>query len=206
MNSCRRPSSRCCVRPTGSLHRLSRWELCKRFRRCQSVPVVQLIQRMPDSTLRGLIGRMDLRWESSLPGFACQVPVFRFALERWEADSYTHGHRPRIGRESCLPPTRKRSPRFCSRRGSADGSGARKSESSRSIPRTVGEGTPERQYGGLSYPHRNGAGPDAPRDLVSVPLIMENARGRWSILPRAAKIVARLLNGESAAWVHGRVR
>ncbi|MDB4608436.1 hypothetical protein OAH10_01810, partial [bacterium] len=24
-----------------------------------------------------------------IAGFACQVPVFRFALERWERDSYT---------------------------------------------------------------------------------------------------------------------
>jgi len=51
-------------------------------------------------------------------GLACQVPVFRFALERWEADSYTIVIVP--GEQGKLSPAEEKVRTFLQSQGSAD--------------------------------------------------------------------------------------
>jgi hypothetical protein len=50
--------------------------------------------------------------------FACQVPVFRFALERWEADTYTIVIV--LSEQKKLSPTEEKVRTFFQSQGSAD--------------------------------------------------------------------------------------
>ena len=151
--------------------------------------VVQLIQRARFQC-RGLVAWIFVGIIAY--GFACQVPVFRFALERWEADSYTLVIVP--GSQGELSADEEAVAAFLQSRGSADGPAPNVNVEIDS--ETVGEGT--RASMALSYP-LNGVGADAP-PIWHGPLIMENARGLVDS-PARREIVARLLKGESAVWV-----
>ena len=64
----------------------------------------------------GLIGMIF--FGVMIAGLACQVPVFRFALERWETDSYTLVIVP--GASGQLSPSENEVLRFLQSRGGAD--------------------------------------------------------------------------------------
>ena len=91
------------------------WELCKRFHRCQSQFVTQLTKRTGFRSA-GLLGLIFVG--IMVVGLACQVPVFRFALERWEADSYTIVIVP--GSQGKLSAAEEKISAFLQSKGSAD--------------------------------------------------------------------------------------
>ena len=125
-------------------------------------------------------------------GLACQVPVFRFALERWEADSYTIVIVPGAGGE--LTAAEEEVTAFLQSKGSTDSATANLNV--RIDPENVGEGVGATLR--LTYPSKL-AGSDVPA-IWSGALIMKNARALVDS-PARRKIVTRLLNGESATWV-----
>ena len=125
-------------------------------------------------------------------GLACQVPVFRFALERWEADSYTIVIVPGAGGK--LSAAEEEVTAFLQSKGSTDSATANLNV--RIDPENVGEGVGATLR--LIYPSKL-AGSDVPA-IWSGALIMKNARALVDS-PARRKIVTRLLNGESATWV-----
>lgn len=125
-------------------------------------------------------------------GLACQVPVFRFALERWEADSYTIVIVPGAGGELSAVEEEVRA--FLQSKGSADSGSANLTV--RIDPGNVGKDGGAKVQ--LFYPPKL-AGSEFPAIWSGV-LSMENARTLVDS-PARRKIVARLLKGESATWV-----
>ena len=125
-------------------------------------------------------------------GLACQVPVFRFALERWEADSYTIIIVPGTGGK--LSAAEEEVTAFLQSKGSTDSATA--NLNIRIDPENVGEDVGATLR--LIYPSKL-PGPDVPA-IWSGALIMKNARALVDS-PARRKIVTRLLNGESATWV-----
>ena len=165
------------------------WELCKRFHRCQSQFVTQLTKRTGFRSA-GLLGLIFVG--IMVVGLACQVPVFRFALERWEADSYTIVIVP--GSQGKLSAAEEKISAFLQSKGSADAVTANLKV--RIDPENVGEGTGATVR--LFYPPRL-AGSNVP-PIWTGALTMENARALVDS-PARRKIVTRLLRGESATWV-----
>ena len=125
-------------------------------------------------------------------GLACQVPVFRFALERWEADSYTIVIVP--GSQGKLSATEEEVRAFLQSQGSADGVIANLKV--RVDSENVGEGTGATLR--LFYPPKL-AGADAP-PIWTGALTKENAQVLVDS-PARSKMVTRLLKGESATWL-----
>ena len=125
-------------------------------------------------------------------GLACQVPVFRFALERWEADSYTIIIVPGTGGK--LSAAEEEVTAFLQSKGSTDSATA--NLNIRIDPENVGEDVGATLR--LIYPSKL-AESDVPA-IWSGALIMKNARALVDS-PARRKIVTRLLNGESATWV-----
>jgi hypothetical protein len=125
-------------------------------------------------------------------GLACQVPVFRFALERWEADSYTIIIVPGTGGK--LSAAEEEVTAFLQSKGSTDSATA--NLNIRIDPENVGEDVGATLR--LIYPSKL-PGSDVPA-IWSGALIMKNARALVDS-PARRKIVTRLLNGESATWV-----
>ncbi|MDG2401444.1 MAG: hypothetical protein P8M04_12820 [Akkermansiaceae bacterium] len=125
-------------------------------------------------------------------GLTCQVPVFRFALERWETDSYTVVIVP--GASGKLSPTENEALKFLQSRGEAD-SGNMNLEV-KIDSKKIGESSAATM--GLFYPPRS-AGPRIP-PIWSGALTMGNAK---TLVDSSARreIVSRLLSGESAVWI-----
>ena len=125
-------------------------------------------------------------------GLACQVPVFRFALERWEADSYTLVIVPGAGGE--LSPTENEVQQFLqSRKGSDSGNMNLEIRIDR---KKIGEDSAATME--LFYPPRS-TGPKT-LSIWSGALTMTNAK---TLVDSSARreIVNRLLSGKSAVWV-----
>ena len=120
-------------------------------------------------------------------GLACQVPVFRFALERWEADSYSLVIVP--GSEGELSAAEGKVRAFLQSNVTAN-------YKVQINPGNIGEAAGATME--LFYPTRL-AGSDVPAIWTGA-LTMENARALIDS-PARREIVARLLNGESATWV-----
>lgn len=128
--------------------------------------------------------------------FACQVPVFRFALERWNPDAY--GIKVFPGPSGTFTPDEQAAVDFLlalqPQPGSDSGVFANLAIEVSSEP------TAENGGDGLSisYPQKH-------RDLSSkpiktAPLTLENAK-KLVDSPVRRELVTRLLNGESAVWV-----
>lgn len=157
--------------------------------RCQLHPVIQLIERT-GFRWAGLIGLIAVGIMAV--GLACQVPVFRFALERWEADSYTIVIVP--GKQGKLSPAEEKVRTFLQSQGSADTGTANLKV--RIDFKKAGEGP--RATMQLFYPPKP-AGSD-PLPIWTGALTMENAQLLIGS-PARHEIVTRLLKGESATWV-----
>jgi len=125
-------------------------------------------------------------------GLACQVPVFRFALERWAADSYTIVIVPGAGGELSAAEEEVRA--FLQSKGGPDAATANLKV--QIDPENIGESTGATMR--LFYPPRL-AGPDVPA-IWSGALTMANAEVLVNS-PARREIVTRLLKGESATWV-----
>ena len=127
-----------------------------------------------------------------IAGFACQVPVFRFALERWETDSYALVIVP--GASGQLSPTEDEILKFLELGG---GSKVGNMNLEVSIDtKKLGESSAATMQ--LFYPPRS-TGP-SPLPIWSGALTMANAK---TLVDSSARreIVKRLLSGESAVWV-----
>ena len=138
----------------------------------------------------GLIGMIF--FGVMIAGLACQVPVFRFALERWETDSYTLVIVP--GASGQLSPFENEVLRFLQSRGGAD-SGNMNFEVEIDSQR-IGESSAASME--LFYPPKL-TGPRTP-PIWSGVLTMGNAKTLADSSIRR-EIVSRLLRGESAVWV-----
>ena len=125
-------------------------------------------------------------------GLACQVPVFRFALERWEADSYTLAIV--LGSQGKLSAEEEEVVAFLQSKGSVDAPAP--NVKVRINSENVGEGSGASMI--LTYPPRL-AGADIP-PIWSGALTMENALVLVDS-PARREIVDRLLKGKSAVWV-----
>ena len=125
-------------------------------------------------------------------GFSCQVPVFRFALERWEADSYSLVIVP--GSQGKLSAAEEEVAAFLQSKGRTGAPAA--NLKIRIDTEKVGESSGASMT--LSYPPGLG-GADA-NSIWSGAMTMENARVLVDS-PARREIVARLLKGESAVWV-----
>jgi len=125
-------------------------------------------------------------------GHACQVPVFRFALERWEADSYSLGIVP--GSQGKLSAAEEEVRAFLQSDEEDDVMAANLKV--RINANNVGEGAEATMQ--LFYPPRL-AGSEVPAIWTGA-LTMENARALIDS-PSRHEIVSRLLSGESAIWV-----
>jgi hypothetical protein len=162
---------------------------CKRFYRCQSPPVIQLTERAGFRSA-GLIGLIFVGIVAV--GSACQVPVFRFALERWAADSYTIVIVP--GARGELSAAEEEVRAFLQSKGSSDSVAVNLNV--RIDSEDIGESAGATVR--LFYPPKL-AGSDVPA-IWSGALNMENARTLVDS-PARREIVTRLLSGESATWV-----
>lgn len=127
-----------------------------------------------------------------IAGFACQVPVFRFALERWETDSYTLVIVP--GASGQLSPPENEILKFLELGG--DSKVGNMNLEVRIEAKKLGESSAATMQ--LFYPPRS-TGP-RPLPIWSGALTMANAR---TLVDSSARreIVKRLLSGESAVWV-----
>ena len=125
-------------------------------------------------------------------GLACQVPVFRFALERWEADSYRIVIVP--GARGKLSAAEEEVRAFLQSKGNANS--VTVNLNVEIDPENVGESAGATAR--LFYPPKL-AGSDVPA-IWSGALTMANARALVDS-PARREIVTRLLNGESATWV-----
>jgi hypothetical protein len=139
---------------------------------------------------KGLIGMIF--FGIAVAGFACQVPVFRFALERWETDSYTVVIVP--GASGKLSPSENGVLKFLQSRGGANSGNINLEVKIDS--KKFGESSAASME--LFYPPRS-AGPRTP-PIWSGALTMENAK---TLVDSSARreVVSRLLSGESAVWV-----
>lgn len=127
-----------------------------------------------------------------IAGLACQVPVFRFALERWEADRYSLVIVP--GADGKLSPDEEKIRRLLESNGDPESGIA--NITVRIDSEKVGEGPSATIR--LFYPPGSTGGKLPP--IWSGPLTTANAE----ILidsPARREIVARLLKGESAVWI-----
>jgi hypothetical protein len=140
--------------------------------------------------ITGLIGLIFLGILAG--GLACQVPVFRFALERWETDSYTIVIVP--GARGELSPAEEKIREFLQSKGSVEALPVNLNV--RIDHDDLGEGAEATMR--LFYPPRL-AGSHGPA-IWSGDLTMENARALVDS-PVRRKIVTQLLSGESATWV-----
>jgi len=127
-----------------------------------------------------------------IAGFACQVPVFRFALERWERDSYTLIIVP--GASGKLSPAENEVRKVLESGGGAD-LGDMNLEVRLNLKK-IGESSAATMQ--LFYPPRS-TGPRLP-PIWSGALTMANTK---TLVDSSARreIVNRLLSGESAVWV-----
>ncbi len=127
-----------------------------------------------------------------IAGFACQVPVFRFALERWETDSYTLVIVP--GASGQLSPPENEILKFLELGG--DSKVGNMNLEVRIDAKKLGESSAATMQ--LFYPPRS-TGP-RPLPIWSGALTMANAK---TLVDSSARreIVKRLLSGESAVWV-----
>ena len=151
--------------------------------------VTQLIKKVRVRR-NGLIGMIF--FGVVIAGFACQVPVFRFALERWETDSYTLVIVP--GASGQLSPPENEILKFLELGG--DSKVGNMNLEVRIEAKKLGESSAATMQ--LFYPPRS-TGP-RPLPIWSGALTMANAR---TLVDSSARreIVKRLLSGESAVWV-----
>ena len=151
--------------------------------------VTQLIKKVRVRR-NGLIGMIF--FGVVIAGFACQVPVFRFALERWETDSYTLVIVP--GASGQLSPPENEILKFLELGG--DSKVGNMNLEVRIDAKKLGESSAATMQ--LFYPPRS-TGP-RPLPIWSGALTMANAR---TLVDSSARreIVKRLLSGESAVWV-----
>jgi hypothetical protein len=125
-------------------------------------------------------------------GLACQVPVFRFALERWEADSYTVIIVPGAGGKLSAAEDDVRA--FLQSKGGVDSATANLNV--QIDPENVGEGTGATMR--LLYPPKLAGADDSP--IWTGALTKKTAQVLIDS-PARREIVTRLLKGESAIWV-----
>ncbi|MDA7498933.1 hypothetical protein N8461_00905 [Akkermansiaceae bacterium] len=127
-----------------------------------------------------------------IAGFACQVPVFRFALERWERDSYTLVIVP--GASGKLSPAENEVRKILESGGGSDLGNLNLEV--RLDPQKIGESSAATMQ--LFYPPRS-TGPWLP-PIWSGALTMANTK---TLVDSSARreIVNRLLSGESVVWV-----
>ena len=182
------------------------WDLPSLLRRHRELGsngkwALQLVRQVTDCGVTQLIKEARFRHNGligmiffgvMIAGLACQVPVFRFALERWETDSYALVIVP--GASGQLSPSENEVLRFLQSRGGAD-SGNMNLEVEIDSKR-IGESSAASME--LFYPPKL-TGPRTP-PIWSGALTMGNAKTLADSSIRR-EIVSRLLRGESAVWV-----
>ena len=128
---------------------------------------------------------------SSAVVWACQVPVFRYALERWESDFYTLTVTP--GASGMLSTSEEAAVSFLSDMAASE------------LPANVFVSISEESNGGnpaasmaLYYPQTFGGFQQAP--IWTGPVTIENVR-KIVDSPARREITKQILSGKSAVWV-----